>query len=81
MPEGVMLLVDGAEILAQEGQTLSSALFAAGFDGRIGRLWCGSGHCHACAVTVDGTQGVRACMVLVRPGMRVERDGRGQADA
>jgi D-hydroxyproline dehydrogenase subunit gamma len=33
---------------------------------------CGMGTCHECRVTVDGVDGVRACLVPVRDGMRVE---------
>lgn len=33
---------------------------------------CGMGTCHECRVMVDGVEGIRACLVPVRDGMRVE---------
>lgn len=33
---------------------------------------CGMGTCHECRVEVDGRSGVRACLLPVREGLRVE---------
>ncbi|HYY07352.1 MAG TPA: 2Fe-2S iron-sulfur cluster-binding protein, partial [Actinomycetota bacterium] len=38
-------------------------------------LYCGTGDCPNCLVTVDGVPGVPACVTPVREGMRVRRRG------
>lgn len=65
----------GREATAREGDTVAVALWVAGL--RASRpgaamLYCGIGHCFMCRLTVDGVRGVRACLVLVRPGLRTE---------
>lgn len=35
-------------------------------------MFCGMGICFDCLVTIDGRNGVRACMTPVRAGMRIE---------
>jgi len=62
-----------------EGETLSSALFAAGVrifghhakDGAAQGIFCANGQCSQCLVLADGIP-VKSCMELVRPGVRVE---------
>jgi NADPH-dependent 2,4-dienoyl-CoA reductase/sulfur reductase-like enzyme/Fe-S-cluster-containing hydrogenase component 2/bacterioferritin-associated ferredoxin len=64
---------------ALEGETLSSALFAAGIrvfgrhakDGSAQGIFCANGQCSQCLVLADGIP-VKSCMELVRPGVRVE---------
>lgn len=80
----VSFTFDGRRIDGRVGDTIVSALWAAGVDvlgqaagGGPRGLYCGIGHCFACRVTVDGVRGVRACLVLVRPGMRVEQTVEG----
>ena len=63
----------GREMQGLEGDTVASALLRAGA-GTL-NLYCGIGHCFGCHLTVDGIPGVRACLIPVRPGMRVEPDG------
>ena len=70
---------DGHSIEGRAGDTIASALWAAGrrtlgraADGQARGLACGTGHCFACRVTVDGVAEVRACLVHIRAGMRVE---------
>lgn len=75
-----VILVDGRETVAYEGESVAAALLAGG--ARALRLtdrdheprgyFCGMGVCHECLMTVDGMPHVRACMEPVRPGMRVE---------
>ncbi len=50
------------------------ALHVADFDGCIAFYedYCGMRICHQCLVTVDGVRDVRACMTVVRPGMKIE---------
>jgi NADPH-dependent 2,4-dienoyl-CoA reductase/sulfur reductase-like enzyme/Fe-S-cluster-containing hydrogenase component 2/bacterioferritin-associated ferredoxin len=69
----------GQALEALEGETLASALFAAGVrvfghhakDGAAQGLFCANGQCAQCLVLADGIP-VKSCMELVRPGVRVE---------
>ena len=71
---------DGKPVTALAGDTVGSALFAAGrrtfsrsfkYHRRRG-LMCCAGQCPNCMVAVDGAPGVRACTEPVREGIRVE---------
>jgi sarcosine oxidase subunit alpha len=71
---------DGKSVEAYEGDTIGSALYAAGqrtfsrsfkYHRRRG-LMCCAGQCPNCIVAVDGAPGVRACVEPVSEGMRVE---------
>jgi sarcosine oxidase, subunit alpha len=71
---------DGKPVEAYEGDTIGSALFAAGrrtfsrsfkYHRRRGLLCC-AGQCPNCIVAVDGAPGARACIEPVREGMKVE---------
>ncbi len=71
---------DGKKVQAYEGDTVGSALYAAGqrtfsrsfkYHRRRG-LMCCAGQCPNCIVAVDGAPGARACVEPVREGMRVE---------
>ena len=71
---------DGKPVEAYEGDTIGSALYAAGrrtfsrsfkYHRRRGLLCC-AGQCPNCIVAVDGAPGVRACVEPVKEGMRVE---------
>src|SRR5690242_5104296 len=71
---------DGKKVTAHEGDTIGSALYAAGqrtfsrsfnYHRRRG-LMCCSGHCPNCLVAVDGAPGIRACTEPVRDGAKVE---------
>jgi sarcosine oxidase subunit alpha len=79
----------GREIPAVEGDSIASALLAAGIrvirhsaNGEPRGLYCGIGQCYECRVTVNGTGGQRACLVPAADGMVIEeekatgRDGR-----
>jgi sarcosine oxidase subunit alpha len=81
----VTLTVDGERIVAREGDTVSSALLAAGY-GAVRRSavsgsprapYCQMGVCFECLVEVDGVADRQACLVPVRDGMTVAttRDG------
>jgi sarcosine oxidase subunit alpha len=71
---------DGKEVKALEGDTIASALYAAGrrtftrsFKYHRPRgLLCCAGQCPNCMVQVDGDPGVRACTEPAREGMNVE---------
>jgi sarcosine oxidase subunit alpha len=71
---------DGKEVSGLAGDTIGSALFAAGrrtfsrsfkYHRRRG-LMCCAGQCPNCLVAVDGAPGVRACTEPLREGMKVE---------
>ncbi len=76
-----MLKLEGKTISAYEGDTVASALYASGVRTfsrsflfhRPRGLFCVSGRCPNCMVTVDGVPNVRACCEPVREGMKVER--------
>ena len=75
-------VVDGSisqEIVAYEGETIATALLAAGIallrytrdEHRPRGVFCTAGNCFDCRVEVDGVPDVRACVTYARPGMRV----------
>jgi predicted molibdopterin-dependent oxidoreductase YjgC len=72
--------VDGQIVTAYEGETLATAMLAAGMRSfstpaepyPSSRLYCGMGSCFQCLVTIDGQPNVQACRTLARPGMKVE---------
>ena len=67
------------ELTALKGETIATALFAAGIhvfghhprDGSPQGIFCANGQCSQCMVLADGLP-VKSCMVPVTPGMRVE---------
>jgi predicted molibdopterin-dependent oxidoreductase YjgC len=78
----VFSLLDGIsrkEIVAYDGETIATALLAAGitsfrrtWDGGHPRgVFCAAGSCFDCRVEVDGEPDVRACVTYARPGMHV----------
>ena len=70
---------DGRTVNAYEGDTVASALSAAGVSvftrgfkyHRPRGLLCVAGRCPNCLITVDDVPNVRACTEQVRPGMKV----------
>ena len=69
---------DGKTVHALPGETISSALFAAGIrvfgrhpkDGSLQGIFCANGHCSQCMVMANGLP-VKACMTPVVPNMTV----------
>jgi sarcosine oxidase subunit alpha len=69
----------GRELMAREGETIASALFANGIrafghhakDASPQGIFCANGQCAQCLVLADGKP-VKSCMELVRPGLRAE---------
>ncbi len=69
----------GQTMHAHAGETIASALFANGVrifghhhkDGAPQGIFCANGQCAQCLVMADGLP-VKACMVPVQPGLRVE---------
>ena len=76
------LRFEGREVPVLEGDTVASALFRAGVrtfsrslkTHRRRGLYCGTGECPNCTVTVDDVPGVRSCVTPATGGMRVRRD-------
>jgi len=74
-----MFTFHGRVLTAYPGETIAAALFAQGIrvfgqhpkDGAPQGIFCANGQCAQCLVVADGRT-VKACMTLVRPGMRVE---------
>lgn len=83
-PEPVVIEVDGVSVTALPGETLASALIAAGqrvfrsdLQGQPRGMFCNMGTCGECFVTVAmpgrPARRLRACLVAVRPDMQVQR--------
>ena len=80
------LRLDGRRIDVDDGDTVASAAFRAGVrtfsrslkSHRRRGLYCGTGDCANCLVTVDGMPGERACVTPARDGMRVAQRPAGR---
>jgi predicted molibdopterin-dependent oxidoreductase YjgC len=81
-----LTILDGTssrEIVAYEGETIATALLAAGItlfrhtwdESRPRGVFCAAGSCFDCRVEVDGEPDVRACVTYARPGMSVRLSG------
>jgi len=74
----VEINVNGRTVRADRGSTVAAALLALGESafrvsesGESRTALCGMGTCYECRVTIDHVEQRRACLVRVRPGMRV----------
>jgi sarcosine oxidase subunit alpha len=74
---------EGRRVAFEPGDTVASALYRDGlrtfsrslkYHRRRG-LYCGTGDCPNCSMTVDGQPAVRSCIAICSDGMRVERAG------
>jgi hypothetical protein len=71
---------DGGKIVAFEGETIATALLAAGK--RIFRktnkkkdprgIYCGTGICYECRMIVNGKPNVRVCQTMATPDCKVQ---------
>ena len=76
----VQLTVDGTAIQASSGDTVASAMLAAGFEtcrttpisGAPRAPYCMMGVCFECLVRIDGMDNRQGCLVTVQEGMKVE---------
>ncbi len=76
------LSFEGRSVPIEDGDTIGSALHRAGVrtltrslkSHRRRGLYCNTGDCANCLVTVDGLPGERACTTEAHGAMRVERD-------
>ena len=72
--------LDGEKIVAYEGETIGTALLAAGrrtlrYTNKFERprgLYCGIGLCQECRMTINGIPNTQACQTLATPGCQVE---------
>jgi sarcosine oxidase, subunit alpha len=80
---GGRLRLGRKRVPVEDDDTIASAMYRAGvrtfsrslkYHRRRG-LYCGTGECPNCLVTVDGVPGVRSCVTPARDGMRVRREG------
>ncbi|WP_159998457.1 (2Fe-2S)-binding protein [Roseomonas sp. 18066] len=77
----VEVLVEGRPTVVPEGATAAAALLLAGISSNrttpvtgAPRLpFCMMGVCFDCLAEIDGVANRQACMVAVRPGMRITR--------
>lgn len=79
--ERLTIIVDGEEIEARVGDTVSGALWANGLrvlrSSRTGQprgMYCGIGHCFECRAEIDSETNQRTCLRTVSPGMCVTTD-------
>lgn len=78
----VTLTVDGERVAARDGDTVATALLAAGrlplrrstVSGAPRAPFCQMGVCFECLVEIDGVADRQACLAAVRDGMRVSTD-------
>ncbi len=82
----VVVTIDGAEVPARDGDTVAALLVRGGRTSwrrtrtgdRPRGLFCGMGACQDCLVTIDGVEGVRACLTPVVPGMAISTSEAGR---
>lgn len=80
VPAGTMTF-DGRQIDFHSGDTVASALLAAGveafrdhpLDGTQRAAYCMMGACFECLMQIDGKQNQQACLMAARPGMILSR--------
>jgi hypothetical protein len=78
----VHISFDGERLAGPEGQSIGGILLANGHRtwrtaaGAERGIFCGIGICQDCVVTVNGTEGVRACQRTACEGDVVEREVR-----
>jgi predicted molibdopterin-dependent oxidoreductase YjgC len=76
----VQLSVDGIAVEVPAGANVAAAVAQLGLRFRRSRSGearaplCGMGLCFECRVSIDGVAHQRACVVVARDGMQVQRD-------
>ncbi len=77
--KSIRFTFNGIEMMAKEGEVISTALFANGIH-EFGRhtndrspqgIFCANGQCSQCTVIANG-KAVKACMTLVKENMKIE---------
>ncbi|MBG9810123.1 sarcosine oxidase subunit alpha [Bacillus endophyticus] len=72
-----------------KGESLAAALLANGIrtlryhesSGSPRGIYCNIGHCYECRVSINGQQGVRACVTPLKEGMIIESGGQLQTSS
>ena len=78
--EGIGVLIDGAPFEGHQGDSIATVLLLTGkigcrrsfVSGEPRGPYCMMGVCFECLVRVDGIDGLQACMIPIRSGMRIE---------
>jgi predicted molibdopterin-dependent oxidoreductase YjgC len=78
----VEILVNNKPVRSRRGESLASALLAAGYkvfrhthqDDFPRGIYCGMGECFECLVQIDQGHRVRACMTKVKEGLSLKID-------
>jgi len=81
MVNPVRVTVNGMEVVCRNGDSVASVLFVAGIlacrdtpvKGTPRGPFCMMGVCFDCLVNIDDVPNQQGCMVLVKPGMKIER--------
>ncbi len=85
--EKIKFVYNGKEYVGFKGDTIASALHAAGIKilghhpetGRARGFYCAIGNCSSCLMTVNGEPNVRICIEELKEGMVVEtQKGKGR---
>lgn len=84
----VTILVDGEPVTAVDGESVATALLAAGrasfaASGKTGHTlapYCLIGSCFGCLCEIDGRRQVQACLTPVRDGLTVQTAGGSDGD-
>ncbi|HAE41880.1 MAG TPA: pyridine nucleotide-disulfide oxidoreductase [Clostridiales bacterium] len=78
--KSIKFYFEGKEMEGLEGDTIASALHAAGvkvlgeslFKHRPRGFYCAIGNCSSCLMTVNGKSNVKTCVTILEEGTRVE---------
>jgi len=76
----VQLSIDGIAVEVPAGANVAAAVAQLGLrfrrtrSGETRAPLCGMGLCFECRVSIDGVAHQRACVVVARDGMQVQRD-------
>jgi hypothetical protein len=76
----IAVRIDGAPFEGRQGDSVATVLLLAGkvgcrksfVSGEPRGPYCMMGVCFECLVRVDGIDGLQACMIPIRPDMRIE---------
>nr|WP_281375156.1 (2Fe-2S)-binding protein [Aquabacterium terrae] len=78
------MMIDGQACEAPPGSNVAALLWSLGrparrsLRGEVRLPWCGMGVCGECRVTIDGRDGVLACLTPCRAGLRVQTQRGGR---
>lgn len=87
-PDSYRLIVDGKAVAARPGESVATALLAAGYrsfarnpaTGARNAAHCLIGQCFGCLCTIDGRPQSQACLTPVADGMVIETTAGGNDD-